>query len=100
MNVANGPFEGGGQGGDGCSFQGGVDLPGALKGRSIDGIYAKENTVITVGSLSAQNCFKLPAASCLSPEHDKADLGRVLSGMRPISLKRLSASGGARKIKS
>ena len=49
-------FDGGGQGGDGYSLQGGIDLPGALKGLSIDGVYAKENSAITIGSLSSAQC--------------------------------------------
>ena len=80
-------FEGGGQGGDGYSFQGGVDLPGALKGLSIDGVYAKENTAITVGSLSAQNCFNLegnagaiPAAGLSAQQLAACQSSNVLAG--------------------
>jgi len=56
-------FDGGGQGGDSWSVQGGVDLPGALKGLSVDGVYAHENSAILMSSLSAANCNTLLGAN-------------------------------------
>jgi len=55
-------FDGGGQGGDAWSLQAGIDLPGALKGLSIDGVYAKENSAIVLSSLSAKDCGLLGIA--------------------------------------
>ena len=52
-------FDGGGQGGDSWSLQGGIDVPGGLKGLSIDGVYAHENSAILLGSLTAGDCTTL-----------------------------------------
>ena len=60
-------FEGGGQGGDGWSVSGGIDVP-FVKGLSIDGVYARENSAITVASLTSGNCgaLVLSTAACES----------------------------------
>jgi predicted porin len=52
-------FDGFNQGSNAYSVGGGIDLPGELKGLSIDGVWAHFNDAITSAALSSGNCGSL-----------------------------------------
>jgi len=70
-------FDGGGQGGDGWGFNAGIDVPGALKGLSIDGAYIKENAAITSGSASNNQCIANGFANAAACENSNLLAGTV-----------------------
>jgi predicted porin len=52
-------FDGDGLGGNGYGFSAGIDVPGALKGLSIDGTWGRINSSNGAAALSAPNCGAL-----------------------------------------
>ncbi len=61
-------FDGMEQGGNAYSVSGGVDLPGELKGLSVDAVYAHFNDAISASNLSAGDCAAL-ATSIAACQH-------------------------------
>lgn len=100
-------FEGMEQGGDAYSGNIGVDLPGALKGLSIDGVYAHFNNAIAASNLSADDCAALATsiAACqrldiLSATVSDNDVWSIMAkySLGHFGLDNVTAMGGYQHI--